>query len=518
MPSLAASAGHKDQRALITHKQDEIADVCLIVEGCYPHRGGGVSVWLDALMRGQPETTFSMIAIQPGEPLPPPIFAPPANLQSLQTLRLGASITTTPRLHDQRLTPDWLAHTLRELAGDDPRFGLTALIDMARSLGPDATRSLPASRLGWDTICRMYEADAPQASFLQYYWAWQALFGVLMQLLVFPLPQARAYHAASSGFAGILAARAAIETGRPMLLTEHGIYANERLAEILSAPWIEETVDRSHLGDDARTGLREIWMRTFEGFARVAYAVASRTITLFPASQTFQRELGADPNRMEVIANGIDPDLYAGIGPAPRTAPPTVALVGRVAPIKDIKTFVKVIAAVRASVPELQAFVLGACDEDPAYADQCRQLSRRLGLDDCLVFTGEVDIPAWLPRLHLCVLTSLSEAQPFSLLEAGAAGIACVATDVGSCPGLVLGEPGDDAALGAGGMVLAPLAVDDIAAAIISLLADHDRREACGASLRARVRSRYRRQAMFAAYRELYARVCGQAGGVTWPA
>ncbi len=38
------------------------ADVCLIVEGCYPYVPGGVSAWIDWLMRSQPETRFSIVS------------------------------------------------------------------------------------------------------------------------------------------------------------------------------------------------------------------------------------------------------------------------------------------------------------------------------------------------------------------------------------------------------------------------------------------------------------------------
>ena len=42
-----------------THK----ADICLLVEGCYPYVSGGVSSWIDWLMRTQPERSFAAVAI-----------------------------------------------------------------------------------------------------------------------------------------------------------------------------------------------------------------------------------------------------------------------------------------------------------------------------------------------------------------------------------------------------------------------------------------------------------------------
>ena len=41
------------------------ADVCLIVEGCYPYVQGGVAGWIDWLMRSQPHLTFAVVALWP---------------------------------------------------------------------------------------------------------------------------------------------------------------------------------------------------------------------------------------------------------------------------------------------------------------------------------------------------------------------------------------------------------------------------------------------------------------------
>ena len=47
----------------------------------------------------------------------------------------------------------------------------------------------------------------------------------------------------------------------------------------------------------------------------------------------------------------------------------------------------------------------------------------------------------YLPRVDAIALTSLSEAQPLTVLEAGAAGIPTVATDVGGMPRTDHGRP-----------------------------------------------------------------------------
>src|SRR5690606_8261102 len=46
-----------------TVSQPAKADVCLIVEGCYPYVAGGVSTWVDWLIKGNPHLTFAIVAI-----------------------------------------------------------------------------------------------------------------------------------------------------------------------------------------------------------------------------------------------------------------------------------------------------------------------------------------------------------------------------------------------------------------------------------------------------------------------
>jgi glycosyltransferase involved in cell wall biosynthesis len=52
--------------------------------------------------------------------------------------------------------------------------------------------------------------------------------------------------------------------------------------------------------------------------------------------------------------------------------PPTVALVGRVVPIKDIKTHPQAVHLLRRQFRNLRALILGPTDEQPGYVDECR--------------------------------------------------------------------------------------------------------------------------------------------------
>ncbi len=480
-------------------------DVCILVEGCYPYIPGGVSAWIDWLIKSQPDLSFQVVALWPKPTTQLPRYALPPNVAGLHHLYLqdfGAE--PVKRL---RLPPN--VGELGEAVGDlMARGGMAPLVRLDRALAATRARlPLPVvfnSPVAWDMARRSYEAEMPYGSFLHFFWAWRALLGGLLATLEFPLPQAKLYHTISTGYAGVLAARAGLETGRPVLLTEHGIYTNERRIELLMANWVADTVDKGHALDDPRFDLRDMWVRAFEAYARTCYEGCTEVITLYEDNQQAQRLLGAPKGNLRVIANGIALERFASLRPAPEDARPTVALIGRVVPIKDVKTFITAAAILRRRVPDLAAVVIGPTDEDPEYYAECTALVSDLGLGDTVEFTGTVNIVDHLGRIHVMALTSLSESQPLVILEAGAAGIPFVATDVGSCREILEGRADEAPALGPGGIVTSLVSPGEIAEAIAVLLLDPERRRRYGETLRQRVAQVYTSEKAAGAYRDLY--------------
>jgi polysaccharide biosynthesis protein PelF len=482
------------------------ADVCLIVEGCYPYVPGGVSSWIDWLIRSQPETTFSIVSLWPTPSEVPPRYTMPPNAVAFHPLHLqdfgGTPNFTNPRGADVSS----LAHALADLLSPGGIDALTRATSELRKF--DNRLSLDAlfnSPVAWQIVQRMYQDRMQYSSFLHYFWAWRALLGGLFATLEFNLPEARVYHTISTGYAGVLAARAGIETGRPVLLTEHGIYTNERRIELLMADWVADTVEKGHALQDPRLDLRDVWIQAFEAYARTCYESCDMVVTLYEDNQRVQKSLGAPPERCRVIANGIDLQRFSGLQMAPPDARPTMALIGRVVPIKDIKSFITAASILRTTVPNLRAWVIGPIDEDPAYMAECVSLVGELDLLDCVVFTGAVDIAKYLPDIHVVVLTSLSESQPLVLLEAGAAGVPFVANDVGSCREIIFGRSDEQPPLGQGGLITGVVAPAETAHAVGILLADYARARRYGATLRERVQRHYRSEQAASAYSALYA-------------
>ena len=299
-------------------------------------------------------------------------------------------------------------------------------------------------------------------------------------------PQAAVYHALSSGFAGLLGVELKRAFGKPLILTEHGIY------------WHEAALGAGEI--ECGFKVARDWAGRFRGMARRIYQEADAVVTVCQANQTLQLAAGAPPEKCRVIPNGVELDA-----PRPRKPPdnaPRIGLVGRVAPLKDVATFISVCRILADELPGAEFFVIGPTDQDQEYYQECLELRRELGLDGRLSFTGEVDVRPYYHTLDVMVLTSISEGQPLAMLEAMAAGVPVVATDVGGCAE-TLGAAGPEAA----GLITPPHNPQATAKAIMELFCNEKLYTRTSAAGPERVRCFYSRGRFLTAYRDLYERV-----------
>jgi glycosyltransferase involved in cell wall biosynthesis len=197
-----------------------------------------------------------------------------------------------------------------------------------------------------------------------------------------------------------------------------------------------------------------------------------------------ERRLGASSDVLVAVSDAVKSDLVAlGVAPAAkiRVIPlgldleplaaalprgslrreagvpdgaPLVGIVGRLAPIKDVGTFLRAAAAVRATTPGVHFAVVGDGEERARLEAE----RTRLGVDDCVFFHGwRRDMAAVYGDLDVVVNCSRNEGTPVALIEALAAARPVVATRVGGTPDLLgdgrrglLVPEGDPTALAAG--------------------------------------------------------------------
>lgn len=485
------------------------ADVCMLLEGTYPYVPGGVSTWVNDLVHAQSHLTFHLVTLLPDDSPREVRYDLPSNVTGmtpiyLNQLRRGSRWVRGVKGLLNELEP----HLLNLQRGGGLHDFQSALQILRANPAELGRRALLNSRGAWELVERMYTEGMEGMSFLDYFWTWRALLTGLYCCALFDLPKAKVYHAVSTGYAGLIAARAKLETGRPVILTEHGIYTNERRIEIAMADWLFEGKARGLDLVKPKRDLRDVWIDTFLSYSSACYEASDEIITLYGGNQVLQLRDGADPKRLKIIPNGIDYERYSAVPRTPGDRPPTIALIGRVVPIKDIKTFIRACAQLREVAPDLRALIMGPTDEDEEYFEECRTMVRHLTLEKCVTFLGRVKLEDHLGEIDAIVLTSISEAQPLVILEAGAAGVPTVATDVGACREMIEGMPSEEPPLGPAGAIVPLSNPAATAAELARLLGEEDWHEQCSNAIKARVEQSYNKIGLDATYRGLYERYC----------
>ncbi|MGC7403330.1 GT4 family glycosyltransferase PelF [Pandoraea pneumonica] len=538
-----------------------VADVALLLEGTFPYVRGGVSSWVDQLIRAFPERTFAVVFIgSRREDYGAPVYELPPNVTHFEAHYLyetssqddavashqgvlhtdgdARAFAQVGEMHDLMRRRDAAGHGHADGAGNDGlRQMLARLLPMLREDRELAQPQFLHSRAAWDFMTERYERHCLDPSFTDYFWTVRTMHKPLWQLarIADAMPPARMYHTVSTGYAGLLGALLRFSTGRPLLVSEHGSYTKERKLDLLQSEWLRD--NRGVLERDiSQVGyFQNLWMRFFETIGRVCYDAADDIVALFEGNRQRQLADGAPAHKTRNIANGIDVARFAALrvprrgdpgaaddpgnpdnpDEADRTdIPPVVALIGRVVPVKDIKTFLRAIFIAYRHRPDVQGWIIGPETEDPAYAQECRDVAASLGMEYQVRFMGYRPVETVLPHIGVLALSSVSEALPLVVLEAAAAGVPVVTTDVGACRHLIEGDHAldGDRALGSAGRVVPIADPEALAAAIVDVLEPNVWHAASRAGM-ARVARHYTHDAMCDAYRALYGRLLAGSHG-----
>lgn len=480
------------------------ADVCLIVEGGYPYIVGGVAFWMDAFMRACSGLKFHVITISISSQPKVRKFEILDNLVGTTDIILDSCPTgRAPTTRDSELINEGV-HLIQGTFAGDRDNSFARLVELVRCTG-FGQAALLDSKPAWIALEQAYRDLLPDGPYVDFFWSWRFLAQSLLTIISTPLPEARIFHAVSAGYAGLVGAYAKQVTGRPYVVTEHGIYTNERRIELGIADWIFDSGVGGFVVGDRPSELRDFWFDAFASLSRITYEFADIITTQYRANQDYQRLDGAPEHKLRIIPNGIDADVYAGIHRSTEPRPPTVLMIGRIVPIKDTRTFIVAMARLRELVPDVVAILIGPEEEDPAYAKGCRELVAQLGLETTVQFLGRVrDVNAYLGQVDVIALTSISEAQPLALLEAAATGLPAVTTDVGSCRELIEGFEGDPV-IGIGGIVVGACNPNAVAEALAAILGNDQMRAEMGRVMRQRTLSLYHKERVRRMYESLYA-------------
>ncbi len=495
-------------------QRQKYADITLLLEGTYPFVRGGVSSWVHQIIEALPQYTFALIflgAMKKDYESQKYVF--PDNVVHLECHYLwdhfplsepkackgnNEYILASGKLHDWFRAP---------CSGFDEAVLKKLLVTLGQTPGFTAEEFF-YSEAAWEQICDRYNKYNVHNSFIDYIWAIKAMHTPLFKIASIAHQFAiatGAFHSISTGYAGFLGLLLHNITDHSLILTEHGIYTKERKIDLQSY-FIKE--HRDLLGDVLPMGMHyheTLWIRFFESLGRLIYRSSNPIISLYEANRERQIADGADRDRTQVIPNGMPVERFLDIrAQRPEKIPMVIGLLGRIVPIKDIKTFIRAMRTIVTHLPEVEGWLIGPEDEDKAYVQECKSLVQELDIVEKVRFLGFQKISDVLPRLGLLVLTSISEAFPLVILEAYASGLPVVATDVGACREIIEGNSDEDRALGCAGIVIPMADPEATANAVIMLLANEERWHLAQKAGIQRVERYYTQTRMLESYKNIY--------------
>lgn len=236
-----------------------------------------------------------------------------------------------------------------------------------------------------------------------------------------------------------------IEQEKPAIVHSHLAYADVIAAAVVNSLKMRRLANRSLTvptlittehgiaGDDAvyhgtswRSKLMEQVHRVRLWGTNAAIAVSRST------AEQMRRKWGA--RRVNIIYNGVDaPRLRAAVHkhcvPTEPDAPRILSL-SRLSPEKGIDVLIEAFAQLRTVYPKAHLEIAGEGD----LADTLAQQVRELHISDAVTFSGFVDPLEAMGRSDMVVQLSLWENCSYTLLDAKAAGLKTVATNVGGNP------------------------------------------------------------------------------------
>lgn len=460
--------------------------VCLVCEGSYPYEKGGVSSWLQMLISSMPDIEFQLLTIIVDEKRAGKFqYDPPKNLTKItETYLIDYDYLRDPK-RKTRLDQRQRAAFHSFIMGEDINWPV--IFDFFIH-GDISVNQLLMGKDFLEIITEFYDAHYPSLPFTDFLWTYRSMMLPMCTLLKNRMPEADLYHSISTGYAGVLSTMCQYQFGKPSIITEHGIYTRER----------EEEVIRS----TAFSGPgMDLWINHFYKLSGCAYTYGDLVTSLFEDARLLQVELGCDKRKTIVIPNGVVPERFDGAPEKNDDSVINLGIVARITSIKDIKTLISAFAVAKEAVPNLHLYIMGGAEKsDLPYLEECTSFVENLSIKD-VIFTGSVDVFQYIKLMDMIILTSISEGQPISLLEAMSAYRPCIATKVGNCEELLLGSRPDDEPCG---IITPVMNVHKISQAIITLAQDKQLRQRYGYVGRQRVEEKYRLSDMISTYRGIY--------------
>ena len=198
--------------------------------------------------------------------------------------------------------------------------------------------------------------------------------------------------------------------GGPAEVLDGGILSENRLFAKLKSP------DRH---------IEEALLETVSAFD-IVVTMGSRAVDFF-------RSRGAESDFF-TISGGLDVNAFR---PSRDKAEFDLIFVGRLVPIKRVDLFLEIVRSAQSARPAISAAVVG----DGPLLQELKEKCRAMGLAGNVRFLGfQADVPFWLKKARLFILTSVSEGLSLAMMEAMLCGLPAVVPRIGDLGDLVVDQ------------------------------------------------------------------------------
>ena len=474
-------------------------------EGTYPYATGGVSTWADILIRELKNIDFILLPIMM-HPYMQTKFELPVNVVDVINVPLWGTEEPVEYIRNIKFSKIYESKVRTRESKDIERFRpilLTILNHIYRleedydKLGEmiydfynyfqeydyyEIFRSEEVWQIYKEFMINHYknvQEDLPTVfdliEGLRY------LFRFFISLLM-ELPKAHIYHSSAAAFCGLPCIVAKKKYGSKFLLTEHGIYIREQY------------LFASRRQISVRT--KEFLLGLITMVSKLNYHFADVVSPVCNYNKRWELRWGVEEAKIETIYNGIDIQKFKKIN-VDRQNRPVVTMVARIDPLKDVETFIRTCDLVRRQVPNV-LFKLYGPKVDEAYYEKCERLVKELELENNFEFAGPTSNPA---RAYnegdVVMLTSISEAFPFAVIEAMACEKVVVSSDVGGTKEVLQGY----------GFIVKPKDYEAFAAHVINVLQNPSVTRELGKKARRVIVEGFKTEDMVDRYWQMYRRL-----------
>ena len=487
-------------------------DILLILEGTYPFNGGGVSTWSHMLCNEVKNANFNLYSINANFELTPkyqlsdnikkviqvPLWSP---LEPQEMVDYGKKyykiIRTKERSDEINITEIFVPifEKLIKSIYSDTRSAEDfdeILYSMWKFFQKHDYKKTMLHQSVWKSFCNMVNEiisnDKENATLFDLTLGMRWIYRFLIPLSI-DVPKVDISHLTISGFPVIPALVLKYKYDTPIIATEHGVFIRERLIAI-------NTSEYSFF-------LKKLLIRFSESITELVYHKADAIISVNKFNTTWEKMYGANPDKIEVIYNGVDHNLFVP-KPKPESTKniPTVVAAARIFELKDILTMIRSCAVVKKTIPNVKYIVYGDNEAVPKYTKECNRLIEELDLKENFKLAG------YHSKAHeifcegdISILTSISEGFPYTVIESMSCGIPVVATDVGGV---------SEALDSSSGFICKPKDFEEIGNRVVELLQNEELRTRMGKSAREKVINNFTIDKFIKGYEYAYDRILAE--------